>query len=105
MQVDENTIFAKRNPKITFNGTLISLAKLSSVRWETVAFIKSGAMEGTEFGTLSERCYEQYKSFENLVASVIGNDPSVLAPGYYSKLFWYDSKVKNFENKLVNMKC
>lgn len=55
------------------------------IRWETLCFIKSGAMKGKNAGTVTVACLEQSETVEELVASTIGTDAGVLEPGYYSK--------------------
>ena len=81
------TNFARNKVLITKEEALVDLAKMSSIRWETLAFIKSGCMKGTDFGTVSNPCLEQIGMVNHALASVIGDDASVLEPGYYSKLF------------------
>ena len=66
---------------------LVSLGKISSIRWDTLAFIKGGAMKGTSYGFVSETCYLQKKKANEIISSVLGDDTSVLDPGYYSKRF------------------
>ena len=58
---------------------------MSVIRWETLCFIKGGAMKGKNAGTVTVACFEQSETVEALVASVIGTDAGVLDPGYYSK--------------------
>ena len=55
------------------------------IRWETLCFIKSGAMKGVNAGTLTVACWEQTETVEALVTAVVGNDAGVLDPGHYSK--------------------
>ena len=64
---------------------LISLAKISSIKWDTLAFLKGGAMKGTNHGIISEQAYVLIKKAEVIITSVLGTDPSVLEPGYYTK--------------------
>ena len=72
---------------LTLEEALSSLGKLSSIRWETLAFCKSGAALGVNYGSLSKHCYKQVEETFKLITDVIGEDPTVLEPGYYSKLF------------------
>ena len=71
---------------LTFNEAMASLGKFSMIRWETLAYCKSGAGMGVNYGSLSKQCFKQYEEAIDLVADVIGDDPSVLEPGYYSKM-------------------
>ena len=88
--IEENAVFTKTKPKLDRKELLLSLSKLALVRWETLCFIKSGAMKGVDSGTLTVACLEQTETAEKLIASVIGNDAGILDPGRYSK--------ENFEN-------
>ena len=87
VQIDGETNFSRNEIQITKDEALIDLAKISSIRWETLAYIKSGCMKGTNFGTVSNLCFEQIGLVNHALASVIGDDASLLGPGYYSKLF------------------
>ena len=87
VKINDATVFAKKVPDLNTNEILVSLGKLSSLRWETMAYIKSGATRGTNFGTLTDLCLEQVEKMNEIVASVLGDDPSILDPGYFSKLF------------------
>ena len=71
---------------LTFDEALASLGKFSAIRWETLAFCKSGAAMGVNYGSLSKQCYKQYEESINIMTDVIGDDPSVLEPGFYSKM-------------------
>lgn len=84
---NDATVFGKTNPDLDANETLVSLGKLSSIRWETMAYIKSGATRGTNFGSLTDLCFQQVEKMNEIVATVLGEDPSILEPGYFSKLF------------------
>ena len=75
------------NIAITFEEVLANLGKLSAIRWETLAFCKSGAGLGVNYGSLSPKCYKQIEETFKIIADVIGDDPTVLEPGFYSKLF------------------
>jgi len=82
------------NITITFEEVMASLGKLSAIRWETLAFCKSGAGLGVNYGSISPKCYKQVEETFKLITDVIGDDPTVLEPGFYSKLF---RKVNNLE--------
>ena len=85
VKIDENTIFSVEQPLINKQEMLISLGRMSSVRMDTICFIKSGAMKGSKAGTVTIACHEQLEIAETLLSSVIGEDSSVLEPGTYSK--------------------
>ena len=87
VKINVATVFGKERPEISADEILVSLGKLSSLRWETLAYIKSGATRGTNFGTLTDLCHEQVEKMSEIAASVLGEDPSILEPGYFSKLF------------------
>ena len=71
---------------LTKEEALASLGKFSAIRWETLAFCKSGAAMGVNYGSLSKQCFKQYEESIDIITDVIGDDPTVLEPGYYSKL-------------------
>ena len=74
-------------PTICIHDTIISLAKLSAIRWDTMCFLLGGAMKkGISQGTLSEECFAEAEKAEEIIFDVLGKDPSILEPGYYSKL-------------------
>ena len=85
VQRDGASIF-KNVINLTFEEALASLGKFSAIRWETLAFCKSGAAMGINYGSLSQQCFKQYEESINIVADVIGDDPTVLEPGFYSKM-------------------
>ena len=62
-----------------------ALGKLTAIRWDTLSYLRSGAMRGVNQGTLAPECYKQEHQAEKLIVSVFGSDPSCLEPGYYSK--------------------
>ena len=78
--------YSKVNIEITKQDVMISLAKMSVVRWDTICYLNGGAMKGVNHGTLSNPCYEEVKQAQSLIISVIGVDPGILDPGYYSKV-------------------
>ena len=80
-------MFSSDDPQITFDEVIVSLGKLSGLRWDTLAYIKSGATRGTNFGSLTKLCFEQVEKMNEIVASVLGDDPSILEHGFYSKMF------------------
>ena len=86
VQLPVAAVYSRSKVELSFDEVIVSLGKLSSIRWETLAYIKSGATRGTNFGTLTELCFEQVEKMNEIVASVIGDNPDVLDPGYYSKL-------------------
>ena len=85
MDVEEGCIFAREKPQLDRKQLLVSLALISVIRWETLCFIKGGAMKGKNASTVTVACYEQSETVEAMVAFVIGTDSGVLEPGYYSK--------------------
>ena len=87
VKISSQTVYARDAPDINLNDLITSLGKISAFRWETLAYIKGGAMMGTNFGRLTEMCMAQINKLTETVASVFGPDPSVLEPGFYSKLF------------------
>ena len=87
VQITDATVFSRSEIDLTEDEVLSSLGKLSSVRYETLAYIKSGAARGPNFGSVTELCYEQIGKMNEIIASVIGDDPSCLDPGYYSNMF------------------
>ena len=48
--------------------------------------MKSGASKGVNASKLSTQCWEQAQKVEKMIASLYGEDASLLEPGYYSKL-------------------
>lgn len=108
--ITDATVYSRTSIELTFDEVMVSLGKLSSIRWETLAYIKSGATRGTNFGSLTELCFEQVEKMNETVASVVGDNPDVLDPGYYSKLLRNESihqpdltnKIRiNLENEIV----
>ena len=87
VKINDATVYSSNDPQITFDEMIVALGKLSSLRWETLAYIKSGATRGTNFGSLTKLCFEQVEKMNEIVASVFGEDPSILEHGFYSKLF------------------
>ena len=85
--INDATVFCSNAPEITSDEVMASLGKLSSLRWDTLAYIKSGATRGTNFGSLTKLCFEQVEKMNEIVASVFGDDPSILEHGFYSRLF------------------
>ena len=85
LHIEEGTIFSKLNPKLVRCELFLSLGNISQIRWETLCFIKSGAMKGVNAGTVTVACLEQIESAEALIAFTIGKDAGVLEPGHYSK--------------------
>ena len=83
--VNTNTIFAKDKPLINKQDLLLSLGRISSIRCDTMGYLKGGAMKGSKSGTVTIASLEQYQSAEALLSSVVGNDVGVLEPGHYSK--------------------
>ena len=86
IHIDNNDYISKVKIEITREDALISLAKMSSIRWDTLCYLKGGAMRGVNHGTLSNPCYDEVKQSQPIIASVIGLDPGILEPGYYSKV-------------------
>ena len=66
---------------------LVKIGKLSSVKWETYAFVKGGALMGEYAGKLTSYTHEQMLKADEIAASFLGTDVGVLEPGAYSKLF------------------
>ena len=85
LDIEEGCIFAREKLQLNRKELLVSLGKLSVIRWETLCFIKGGAMKGKNAGTVTVACLEQSETVEALVASVVGTDAGILEPGYYSK--------------------
>ena len=83
--VDTNTIFAKDKPQINKQDLLLSLGRISSIRCDTMGFLKGGAMKGAKAGTVTIASLEQYQTAEALLSAIIGNDAGILEPGHYSK--------------------
>ena len=86
MLLNDGASICKDVISLTFEEALASVGKFSAIRWETLAFCKSGAGMGVNYGSLSNKCLKQVEETANLVADVIGDDPSVLEPGFYSVL-------------------
>ena len=82
---DASETFSREVIQVYDADTMNSLGKISSIRWESYAFVKGGAGKGVNYGSLSDSCHEQVKKVEDLAASVLGSDAGVLAPGFYSK--------------------
>ena len=85
--LNDATVFSNVIIELTADEIMVSLGKLSSLRWDTLAYIKSGATRGTNFGSLTKLCFEQVEKMTEIVASVIGEDPTILEHGFYSKMF------------------
>ena len=83
--VDANTVFSKDKPLINKQDLLLSLGRISSIRCDTMGFLKGGAMKGSKAGTVTIASLEQYQTAEALLSAVVGNDAGVLEPGHYSK--------------------
>ena len=85
VRFDEGDTFSLDDPLIDWHDTMISIAQISSIRWDTLCFLKGGAMKkGENRGTLSDKCLEEADKAEDMIMSLL-SDPSIFDPGYYSK--------------------
>ena len=83
--IEDGAIFSKLKPALDRRQVFLSLGMMALIRWETLCFIKSGAMKGVNAGTLTVACLEQTETAEALIATIIGKDAGILEPGHYSK--------------------
>lgn len=114
LHIEEGAIFCRLKPMLNRRQMLVSLGMLSMIRWETLCFIKSGAMKGVNAGTLTVACWEQTETVEALITAVIGNDSGVLDPGHYSKeclileksschIFYESSSSESYMSHFLNL--
>ena len=87
VKIIEGETFSNPDATLDYHEELVALIMLSSIRWESMAYVKSGAMKGINYGNVSHACNEQIEAMNEMLAKVIGTDASVLEPGYYSSLF------------------
>ena len=81
----EGETFCKDKPEINHRQLMNELGLTTCMRWETYAFIKSGANQGVNQGTVTKACFQQIKTADAVIANVIGLDAGILAPGFHSK--------------------
>ena len=87
VKITDGETFSNPAASIDYHEELVALIMLSSIRWESMAYVKSGAMKGINHGNVSFACNEQIEAMNEMLAKVIGSDASILEPGYYSSLF------------------
>ena len=83
--MDDGEVSSKPFLEIDRNDLIVTLAKLAVIRWDTLCWLRGGAMQGVNHGTLSPACYKQYLEAEAIMATVLKSDPTILSPGFYSK--------------------
>ena len=83
MEKDET--FSKSIFEIDRNDLIVSFGKMAVVRYDTLCWLRGGAGQGVNHGKLSPACYKQYLEAEEIMATVFKSDPTILAPGFYSK--------------------
>ena len=64
---------------------LVTLGKISAVKWDSYAFVKAGGCMGKSAGQLTEYTYNQIAKADQVAASVLGTNVGIVEPGAYTK--------------------